>query len=395
MIGKPFSNGIPILKIIEQAGFEAYFVGGSVRDHILGREISDVDIATSALPAELKMIFPKTTDVGIEHGTILVHYKGIPYEITTFRSESGYTDFRRPDQVSFIRSLVQDLQRRDFTMNAMAMDKDGKVSDPFNGQGDMDRKRIVTVGNPDERFGEDALRMLRAVRFLSQLSFSIETGTLKSLKTFASLLSKIAVERKLSEFEKIMNGQNRSKAFELLASSGLYQYLPGLNSRHDELITLSKRHSNHLGTEEMWTLLLYELKLNSNGIDAFLREWKLPVQKMKKLKQLHSLLVNRMEVEWTKESVYKAGIEAAICTERVYTCIFGDHDSCTVQIKEIHEQLPIKNRTELVVTGNDLMSWLEKEAGPWIKATLEEIETAVIHREVENEREKIKEWLSK
>lgn len=395
MIGKPFSNGIPILKIIEQAGFEAYFVGGSVRDHILGREISDVDIATSALPAELKKIFPKTTDVGIEHGTILVHYKGIPYEITTFRSESGYTDFRRPDKVSFIRSLVQDLQRRDFTMNAMAMDKDGKISDPFNGQGDMDRKRIVTVGNPDERFGEDALRMLRAVRFLSQLSFSIETGTLKSLKTFASLLSKIAVERKLSEFEKIMNGQNRSKAFELLVSSGLYQYLPGLNSRHDELITLSKRHSNHLGTEEMWTLLLYEVKLDSNGIDAFLREWKLPVQKMKKLKQLHSLLMNRKEAVWTKESVYKAGIEAAICTERVYTCIFGDHDSCLVQIKEINEQLPIKNRTELVVTGNDLMSWLEKEAGPWIKATLEEIEIAVIHREVENEREKIKEWLSK
>lgn len=128
MIGQPFIQAVPVLKLIENAGYEAYFVGGSVRDHILGREISDVDIATSALPEELKRIFPKTNDVGIEHGTILVHYKGEHYEITTFRSEENYTDYRRPDKVSFIRSLNEDLQRRDFTMNAMAMDKKGTFS---------------------------------------------------------------------------------------------------------------------------------------------------------------------------------------------------------------------------------------------------------------------------
>lgn len=142
-----FLKSVPILELIEEAGYEAYFVGGSVRDYILGRPINDVDIASSATPQEIKRIFPNTADIGIDHGTVLVITDTGTYEITTFRTESGYSDFRRPDAVKFVRSLTEDLQRRDFTMNAIAMDKTGKIIDPFNGKRDLAQKglsRLVT-----------------------------------------------------------------------------------------------------------------------------------------------------------------------------------------------------------------------------------------------------------
>jgi tRNA nucleotidyltransferase (CCA-adding enzyme) len=394
MLGKPFLQAVPVLELIEEAGFEAYFVGGSVRDHILGRGISDVDIATSALPEELKKIFPKTADVGIEHGTILVHYAGTPYEITTFRSETGYTDFRRPDKVLFIRSLTEDLQRRDFTMNAIAMDRDGNIIDPFAGQQAIKKKLIETVGNPDERFGEDALRMMRAVRFLSQLSFSIEGNTLNSLQKHCNLLANIAVERKTVEFEKLLLGQERGKAAELVVTSGMYKHLPGLHEYGEPLIQFSRKLSARLTINESWVLLLYELDLHDKGIENFLRGWKLPVQKIKHIKQIHSLLQSRMSGEWNEELVYKAGLENALSCERIYSILFPGKPTSTKSIKQIFERLPIKGRHELKVTGNDLMEWLDKTPGPWLRELLEDIEKAVIYQDVQNEREKIKVWLS-
>ena len=135
---KEFVRAVPVLERLEQRGHLAYFVGGSVRDSIMGKEIHDVDIATSATPQEVKELFDRTIDVGIQHGTVLVFHEGEPYEVTTFRTESQYKDFRRPEQVEFVTSLLEDLKRRDFTMNAMAMDKDGILYDPFKGREDIE-----------------------------------------------------------------------------------------------------------------------------------------------------------------------------------------------------------------------------------------------------------------
>ena len=137
-----FEEALPILKQIRQAGFEAYFVGGCVRDTLLGLPIHDIDIATSAYPEEIKQIFSKTVDTGIEHGTVMVLDHGIGYEITTFRTESGYQDFRRPDKVEFVRSLAEDLKRRDLTINALALAPDGQIIDLFGGLEDLKAKRI-------------------------------------------------------------------------------------------------------------------------------------------------------------------------------------------------------------------------------------------------------------
>lgn len=190
-----FVNAIPVLKTIEKAGFEAYFVGGCVRDTLLGIPLHDVDITSSAYPAEIKEIFNRTVDTGIEHGTVMVLDHGEGYEVTTFRTESTYQDFRRPDHVTFVRSLDEDLKRRDLTINALAMDADGNVVDLFHGLDDLKNKIIRAVGNPHERYHEDALRMMRSIRFMSQLDFNLESETEKAIEDNAHLLEKIAIER--------------------------------------------------------------------------------------------------------------------------------------------------------------------------------------------------------
>src|SRR5690606_5123182 len=217
-----------------------------VRDLLMNKPIDDVDIATSATPEEIKNIFDKTVDVGIEHGTILVLYGGESYEITTFRTEGNYVDYRRPESVSFVKSLEEDLSRRDFTMNAIAMTKEGNIIDPFHGMEDIKNKIIRSVGNPENRFSEDALRMLRAVRFVSQLGFEMEAETNKALAKLAHLLEHIAVERKLIEFGKLLIGEYKTKALQLFVDSGLYRYVPLFINFSDSLKNIAKLSEGHI-----------------------------------------------------------------------------------------------------------------------------------------------------
>ena len=197
---REYQKAIPVLNKLEQAGFEAYFVGGSVRDILLDQPIHDVDIATSAFPEEIKQLFPKTIDIGIEHGTVLVLAEEEQYEITTFRTESTYQDYRRPDHVEFVRSLVEDLKRRDFTINAFALKEDGQIIDLFDGLADLENQILRAVGDPQERFHEDALRMMRGIRFVSQIGFTLEQETAAAIQANHSLLGKISVERINVEF---------------------------------------------------------------------------------------------------------------------------------------------------------------------------------------------------
>jgi tRNA nucleotidyltransferase (CCA-adding enzyme) len=390
---QPFLKAVPILEMIEEKGFEAYFVGGSVRDFLLGREIADVDIATSALPGELKTIFPHTADIGIQHGTILVIFNGTPYEITTFRTESGYTDYRRPDTVEFVRSLTEDLQRRDFTMNAIAMDKAGKLKDPFHGQSAIRKKEIVTVGPPEERFGEDALRIMRAVRFVGQLGFVIEPGTLAAISKLAPLLDNIAVERKLAEFEKLISGTYRSEAFALMGETGICNWLPGMNGQESKILKLAGCRLGHLSTEEMWVLLAHVLGLDVKTAEPFLRKWKLPRKKIRVcLKVLHWLHY-RLNNSWTPQMAYLSGKANMLSAEKVYITLSGNASVAIEDLEEMFEKLPIKERAELSVAGKDLIQWFGKGPGPWIKDVLNEIEEVVAAGRIANKKADIREWL--
>jgi len=391
---EPFLSAIPVLKRLEDAEFEAYFVGGSVRDYLLNRQISDVDIATSATPKEVKGIFSKTVDIGIEHGTVLVLFDHKSYEITTFRTEGDYQDYRRPKEVSFIRNLNEDLQRRDFTMNAMAMDRTGTLIDPFNGQSAIRKKEIQTVGSATDRFQEDALRMMRAVRFVSQLSFSIEDETLQALTTLVPLLKNIAIERKRAEFEKILVGNNRNNAIKILLETNLFSYLPGLANQEKQIEKLLDFNCEDLNKNEMWALLLFCLNVVEKSIEDFLRNWRLPVKEIKDIQHILFFVEKRLEQEWAVHDLYIAGSNLITSTEKLYNVIIGLKGTESIQnLLNQYQKLPIKQRSDLAVTGGDLMEWFNQKGGPWLKKTILKIEQAVVDAKVENDKQKIKEWL--
>ncbi len=191
-----------ILDTLHAAGFEAYIVGGCVRDCILGRTPTDWDITTSASPQKMKQLFRKTVDTGIQHGTVTVLMPDGQYEVTTYRVDGEYLDGRHPEEVTFTASLTEDLKRRDFTINAMAYSEETGVIDEFDGIGDIRRKMIRAVGNADRRFSEDALRIMRALRFSAQLDYSIEEKTKEAITRFAPRLSLVSAERIRTELEK-------------------------------------------------------------------------------------------------------------------------------------------------------------------------------------------------
>jgi tRNA nucleotidyltransferase (CCA-adding enzyme) len=386
-----FLKSVPILELIEEAGYEAYFVGGSVRDYILGRTINDVDIATSATPQEIKRIFPNTADIGIDHGTVLVITDTGTYEITTFRTESGYSDFRRPDAVKFVRSLTEDLQRRDFTMNAIAMDKTGKVIDPFNGKRDLAQKRIITVGNPHERFHEDALRMMRALRFVSQLDFELDQETFDSLKENAQNISEIAVERILVEFEKLAAGSNKIKAFSLLLESGLYQYLPLFSSKKDHLMDLLNLPLHQLNAAEIWSIIMIHTK--DQEIEEALRAWKLPLKTIRNVQRTIKLVKSK---EPSAIDVFQAGHGITVQAAKVRAALnAGNVSDAEENAHQRYNGLIIKQMSDLAVTGTDLLIWHQEKPGPWVKEYLEKILKAVLNEELRNDKEEIKRWLVK
>ena len=193
-----------IIATLQQHGHEAYAVGGCIRDSILKREPEDWDITTSAMPKEVKKIFKRTFDTGIEHGTITVLINKVGYEVTTYRIDGKYENHRHPSEVEFTRNLREDLLRRDFTINAMAYNEQEGLVDPFGGLKDLEAKKIVCVGSANQRFDEDALRILRAVRFAAQLGFSIEEKTKEAIKAMADSLKYISAERIQVEMTKLL-----------------------------------------------------------------------------------------------------------------------------------------------------------------------------------------------
>ena len=210
-----------IISTIEKNGCEAYAVGGCVRDTLMGKTPSDWDITTSALPMQVKSMFGRTVDTGLKHGTVTVMIGKTGYEVTTYRIDGEYKDGRHPESVEFALNLVEDLKRRDFTINAMAYnDKNGLV-DEFDGRGDLERKVIRCVGNPMERFTEDALRMMRAIRFSAQLSFDIHPDTYDAINKLSDTIKQVSMERIQVELTKTLVSDNPEKV-ELFYSTGIF-----------------------------------------------------------------------------------------------------------------------------------------------------------------------------
>ncbi|MDR3190705.1 MAG: CCA tRNA nucleotidyltransferase [Lactobacillaceae bacterium] len=381
-----FQAALPILETLEHAGFEAYFVGGSVRDTLLNQPIHDVDIATSAYPEEVKALFHRTVDTGIQHGTVMILDHGQGYETTTFRTESTYTDFRRPDSVTFVRSLAEDLQRRDFTVNALALKADGEIIDLFDGLGDLERQTIRAVGQAEARFHEDALRMMRAVRFAAQLGFTIESATLAAIKDNAALLSKIAIERINIEFTKLLQGQHAKYGLLELLATNLNAFMPGLEATDLDLVGYADLlgHNQPANAEQAWTLLVFELGLIPRDANKFLKAWKHSSNLINTVQRAIALLNELRKGDVADWLLYQTGTDIDVA---LTVAQYSEMRLDTTQLRARYANLAIKNKRELALNGADLTKELGLQPGPLFGKILSTLERQVVQGSLPNQAE--------
>lgn len=385
-----FVKAMPVLQTLENAGFEAYFVGGSVRDVLLHRHVHDVDITTSAYPEEVKQLFDKSIDTGIKHGTVTVLYNNESYEITTFRTESGYQDFRRPDHVTFVQNLDEDLKRRDFTINALAMNTKGEIVDLFNGLDDLEHHIIRAVGDPETRFHEDALRMMRAVRFMSQLEFKLEEKTRQAIKDNHQLLKKISVERIREEFVKMGLGTNSRQAFQVFLDTQLSEDVPDFAGKKELLSIYPKLQFSPTMETNLWALIILLLKMPNERIHGFMRDWKnsnATTEKVERIINLFDLISDHAPSDY---ELFQAGEETLVNTIDV-AHILGQPIASEALIDR-YMALPIKQPGELAIDGRFLIQ-RGMRPGSQLGKTLNWIRAMVVAGELENNQEAIEDYL--
>ncbi len=374
---KKFNSAINILEKFNEAGYEAYFVGGCVRDYLLNDEFSDIDITTNALPDEVKQIFRKSIDTGIQHGTVTILVDGDSFEVTTFRTEDDYIDHRTPEKVEFVSDLKEDLDRRDFTINAMALDSNGKLYDYHCGERDLRNKVIKTVNNPNERFFEDALRMLRAFRFSSKLGFEIEENTLKAIKNNAELIKFVSIERIVNEFRKLLTGRGNKRSLELLLDSNLNNYIPFL----DEISKIID-FSNYTFCQSLYILS----KINDISFEK-LKELKLSNKEIKQIK-----IYEKINEDFSSN----VPLEIILYNYDVNDVSFIASYSNYCDKEDIEKiKLPIKSFNDIAITSMEIICIIDKPAGPWIKEIIKKLEEDIILYKIDNTKKDILDFLMK
>lgn len=374
-----------IIGTLTANGYEAYAVGGCVRDSILHRVPGDWDITTSARPCQVKKLFRRTIDTGIQHGTVTVMMGHTGYEVTTYRVDGEYEDSRHPKSVEFTSSLLEDLRRRDFTINAMAYSDESGIVDEFGGIEDLENGVIRCVGNPEERFGEDALRMLRAVRFSAQLGFDIEQGTCEAIEKLAPAIDKISRERIHSELGKILLSEHPEyidKAYRLGITAVVF---PEYDMINDKEITLRL-----LGKVPSEISFRYAAILCGNGskeASEALRRLKLDNETIRHVACLvsnHNMTVDTDEctVRKTAGRIGRDELKSVLLFEKLYYEII--HDEAMVEkIKEAGDVLEMIIKrgdcilvSDLAINGKDLIEAgikPGKEIGVILKSCLDEV----------------------
>ena len=423
-------NKEEVLGRLEKAGCESYLVGGFVRDRIMGRASSDVDIATKARPNQIEEVFKdfKIIDVGKNFGTIRVIGHGQEYEITTFRKDFSYKDKRRPGQVVFADKIESDLERRDFTINAMAL-RNNELIDPFGGQNDIKEKIIRAVGNPHERISEDYLRALRAVRFAANLGFDIEMNLQEAIRKNYKNLAYISVERQAAELDKILIGPDPARGIRLLDKLGL---LEEIFPEVKEMVGFDQHSPNHYldcfdhslkvleGTPPNLVTRLgaifhdtgkpatFFLDEEGNGrffghqkISQEIAEKRLKYLKYPKktIEDVGILIGRHMDSSnpYTEKSVARLlrrigednlrrlfDLQEADILATVHDDI-SNIEKGRILLKEILERKPVLSRKDLAINGKDLIG-LGFEQGPLLGEILKEIERRVFEENLTNDR---------
>ncbi|MGU3470271.1 CCA tRNA nucleotidyltransferase [Paenibacillus sp. D51F] len=418
-------DAAPVLRRLQEAGHTAVFVGGCVRDMLLGLPLKDVDIASSASPEEVMELYPDSIPTGLQHGTVTVRHGGELYEVTTFRTEGEYADHRRPSEVSFIRELAGDLQRRDFTINAMALHPDGVLEDPFGGMSDLRRRLIRAVGDPEARFGEDALRMLRAVRFSSVYGFRLSHSTWRALLRHRGSLKHVAMERIGLELDRIVAKGSIGSGASWLHASGLLEcfkeplllpggQLPRPGPAHKKRHGEKKAADSLLGRlaaldklsdgEQRWQGLFIVLGMDKDMAGEWFRRLRYSRARKEKLESV--LSIHRwMTVSGDKPTssewhaaVLGIGEEAAESWLRLmeaaasaglgldFEALPPGCESSAAEIRTWMEQMPVRGIGGLAVDGKDIQHRIGARPGPWMGRLLEQLALEAAGGAVPNEQ---------
>lgn len=429
-----------ILQQLQVNGFEGYAVGGCVRDTLLGRTPNDWDVCTNALPEQVEQCFAgcRVLETGLAHGTVTLVLEHQPYEITTYRVDGEYADHRRPDQVHFVTELRQDLARRDFTVNAMACGLDGQIQDFFAGRQDLDARRICCVGQPQQRFEEDALRILRALRFASVLDFELDPATVEAARQKKHLLAAVSAERVFVELNKLICGPAAGR---ILRQCGdiLAQVIPEIgpcigfdqqNPCHDRDVWAHTADALSAAAPDpvlRWALLLHDLAkpccftVDSRGIghsfghpargEQMAHRIFRSLKSDKKLEKQVCQLIGWHDAELqlgrpaARRWLNRLGCDQLLRLLEMKRCDIGAHamvprmemrraelEEFTQQVQELLEQNACTRISDLAVNGGDLMA-LGVAAGPQVGELLNKLLEQVLSEKLPNEKQPLLDWV--
>ena len=374
--------GIEVLKIIQLNGYEAFFVGGFVRDFILGIESNDIDITTNALPSQIANIF-KVVNTGIKYNSVTIIHEGYSFETTTYRLEGAYKDFRHPSY-EVGKTLNDDLKRRDFTINAMAMDKDLNVIDLFGGQADLNNKLIRTVYEPQKRFTEDALRMLRAAYFAAKLGFDIESDTFNSMKKCSYLVQNLSMDRIVWEIEKMINSQYPKIGIKYLIESNIAPYLGELKK---PIYLMNEKKIDHLNWIDFLAIAYFDnldklqnIHLKSN-VSSIIRD---SIVLAKKITQN----------DFDRLILFEYGLQVCLVANNLNVNLFGAKDKADY-LRNEHELMPIHSMSDLAIKGHDVLENIVIKNNRQISEILKEIMRLVIIEKLDNCKECIIKYIKK
>ena len=358
-----YDTSIKLINKIASFGYQAYIVGGYPRDLYLKRSSGDVDICTDAKPRDIMQIFPEVITTNVEYGTVVVMYEKVRFEITTFRKDNKYSNFRKPIDVEYVTTLEEDLKRRDFTINTLCIDKNGNVVDLLNAKSDLDNKIIRMVGNPKLRLKEDVLRILRAIRFATVLDFELEPVLKAYIKKYGYLLKKLSKDRKKSELDIIFASKNKEYGIKLLVELKLADALdiptlpwikitPSMVVTWSQLNALDKYNFNANERETIKALL--ELR-NKNLLDPFV--------------------------------LYQYGL---------YDCTLAAElqGVSKKKINEIYADMPIHSRLDISLSPTEICTVLEKAPGPFLKDIIKDLEVKILNKSLKNEKEAIEKYIT-
>lgn len=356
-----------LINVIKSNGFEAYIVGGYVRDYILNDNPHDIDITTSALPGDIIFMFDKVYPTGIDFEGVTVVFDSYTFEVTTYRKDISYYDHRHP-KVAYASTLKEDLSRRDFTINAMCLDSNMQIIDLFNGINDLNNKLIRTVGDADTRFYEDALRMLRAFYFASKLGFEIEENTLKGIENNALYLDSISGERIYAELKKMLNSKYPLNGLNYLSKSKLLNYLPSLKSATLLLV----KYQQEVSFIEYLALGFY--------LEGFSERYKLSSRETKSIKAI----VRLIDLKFDNYTLFSFEYEDLKSANNLKKILNREYSS---NFDELYNSLAIKTKKDLALESKVLMDLGFK--GKEIGNILDKLYRLVLDNKVENTKEEL------